>query len=201
MSRKGASPPRTLTPQQVEAMLASTCGSSIREVRDRAIVDLIYSTAMRVSEVAQLVDSQVQLDAGNVAVPAGASSKARLLPVGRLTRSSLRQWLTARAELLAGRKAAATEGGSFFRNLRDYGPLGARSIQRIVERVGLEVGIAKVTPGALRRSCAAHMSDRGASLEAIHELLGHADMGSTAEYARSRPTRVRAAHRTAHPRG
>jgi integrase/recombinase XerC len=199
--------PRTVGEKALGEWLENLPSGEPAERRDRAVVELIYSTGLRVSELAGLNLSDLDMGAEMVLVRAGKGNKDRLVPAGRTALKTVRAMLADRAEARLpraggrrGRREAPVADEPLFQNGRG-GRLTPRSIQRLVAKRlgGVSPGVG-ITPHALRHSFASHLLDRGAELRAIQELLGHASLSSTQIYTRVSPSRLRRAYSQAHPR-
>jgi integrase/recombinase XerC len=170
---------------------------SILGVRDRAILELFYSTGIRLRELAGLTLAALDLDGGLVRV-VGKGDKERLVPIGKPAQRALKVYLERRGEL-SGEKVSdqATPYVFLSRSGKVLSPSG---IQRRVER-HLEVATGrKLSPHTLRHSFATHMLDAGADLNAVKELLGHASLSTTQIYTHVSVERLKKAYRQAHPR-
>ncbi|GAA5154295.1 tyrosine recombinase XerC [Microbacterium pseudoresistens] len=166
-------------------------------LRDSAILELLYGTAMRVSELCGLDVDDVDLDRGTARV-LGKGSKERVVPFGAPARDAVAAYLRrGRPALLArGDKPSAR----LFRGVRG-GELGPRAVYDLVARVlGPIVGSETAGPHALRHSAATHLLDGGADLRAVQEILGHASLGTTQIYTHVSAERLAASYRLAHPR-
>jgi site-specific recombinase XerD len=186
--------PRTLPEEPLGRALDALPTGTPTDRRDRALLELLYSAGIRVSEAVSCDVSYLDARAGALRVR-GKGSKERLVPVGRRALTALRAMLEDHRQ--DGRGGSR---GALFQNARG-GRLTPRSVQRMVGRrlAGVSAGLG-VTPHALRHSFATHLLDRGAELRAIQELLGHASLASTQIYTRVTPTRLARAYAQAHPR-
>lgn len=163
-------------------------------LRDRVMLELLYGGGLRVSELAGLRISDIDLAQGEVRV-LGKGRRERLVPVGPAAISAVRAWLLRRGELAdpAAPSDALLLGSQ-------GGPLSVRRIQTLVQRYGmLGAGRADLHPHALRHTCATHMLDGGASLRAIQEQLGHASLATTQRYTHVSLESVRRVYESAHP--
>lgn len=164
--------------------------------RDRAILEVLYSTGARVSEVAGLTEDRVDLLSGVITVR-GKGKKERLCPLGRLACVAVRQVLDM--------NQAWWPGGSkvrrpLFRNANG-GALTTRSVERQLKRYLVDAGLdSKVTPHALRHSFATHLLDAGADLRSVQELLGHSSISTTQIYTHVSVERMKKVYEDAHPR-
>ena len=186
--------PAHLTLDDVDRLLATPRADRPLGLRDRAILELLYSSGLRVSELTGLDWEHLDADAGLVRV-LGKGRKERVVPVGRPALRALETYRTAAAG--AGWPAAR---GAVFRNARG-GRLTPRSIGRLVDRHVLASGTTtKATPHALRHTFATHLLGAGADLRAIQELLGHASLSTTQRYTHVDLRRLMEAYDRAHPR-
>ena len=186
--------PVHLTLDEVDRLLAAPPADRLLGLRDRAILELLYSSGLRVSELTGLDWAAVDAEAGAVRV-LGKGRKERVVPVGR---PALRALATYRDACAAAGQAVAT--GPVFRNARG-GRLTARSVARGLERHVLVAGTtAKATPHALRHTFATHLLGGGADLRAIQEMLGHASLSTTQRYTHVDLRRLMEAYDRAHPR-
>lgn len=164
-------------------------------LRDRAILELLYGSGLRVSEVAGLTIDRVDLDRGRVLV-FGKGSKERDLPLSDPAREALRAWIRdGRHEMLPESPSTA-----LFLNRRKH-PVGGRDIRRLVGRYGgVTLTGRRVTPHTLRHSFATHLLEGGADIRAVQELLGHASVATTQRYTHVTRSGLFDAYRRAHPR-
>jgi integrase/recombinase XerD len=186
--------PRTLSPAEAERLVEAASGTTPRDLRDRALVELLYGAGLRVSEAVGLERGAVDLDERLVRA-VGKGDKERIVPLGRQAVDALRRYLARgrpylerrpRPEIfLNARGGALTRGGAFL------------ILRRLAERAGLEPE--RVHPHLLRHSFATHMLEGGADLRSLQELLGHADLGTTELYTHVSDRRRREAYFSAHP--
>jgi integrase/recombinase XerC len=181
--RSGRPLPRVPSEPAAEA----ACESAVSP-RDRALVELLYGSGLRVSEAAALDWADLDLSEGTVEVRRGKGGKARRVPLPGEALRALRRL----------REGAAD--GPVFRNRRG-GRLSDRSMRRIVRRQGLQAGVGGLHPHALRHACATHLLDRGADLRSIQEILGHRNLSTTQRYTHVSRAGLREVHRRAHPHG
>jgi integrase/recombinase XerC len=183
--------PRTLSVDEAFALMESGGGSGLLAMRDRAIVEILYSCGLRVSELTALDVGSVSFEESLVRV-IGKGRKERIVPIGRQAKEALRLYLEARS--------AYADGDPLFLNHRG-GRLTPRSIQRHLKKYLLMAGILKeATPHSLRHSFATHLLDGGADLRAIQELLGHASLSTTQKYTQVSVEQLTAVYDKAHPR-
>ncbi|MGE0361215.1 MAG: site-specific tyrosine recombinase XerD [Vicinamibacterales bacterium] len=187
--------PKFLTVEEVDALIAAPDVTTPRGVRDRALLELLYATGLRVSELLALLPAHVDVDAG-VLTCFGKGRKERLVPFGEAAATWVRRYLAdARPRLVAGRQAAR-----LFVNARG-GPLSRMGFWKLLRGYGLQAGIARaISPHVLRHSFATHLLERGADLRAIQMMLGHADLSTTQIYAHVLDERLRAVYERFHPR-
>ena len=188
--------PEHLRPGEIEALLAAPAGDGFAAVRDRALLELLYATGLRVSELVSL--DWLEVDLGERALRVvGKGGKEREVPFGRPAQEALRRW----REIAAMRFGAAAPGGDAVFLNRRGGRLTDRSVRRILDRAMAATALARgVHPHTLRHSFATHLLERGADLRAIQELLGHASLSTTQRYTHVDIDHLLAVHRDAHPR-
>jgi len=190
--------PKTLSEEDVEALLAAPDTSTTLGLRDRAMLETLYATGLRVSELVALKTFEVNLDAGVLRVM-GKGSKERLVPLGeeavewisryldeRKSSADIERKGTADALFLTSRGAGMTRQ-AFWHNIRRF---GARAIPG-----------KKLSPHVLRHAFATHLINHGADLRVVQLLLGHADISTTQIYTHVARERLKALHARHHPRG
>lgn len=160
-----------------------------RRCRDDAVVEILYGSGVRVSELCSLDLGSIQLDQG-VLVVWGKGAKERRVPLGEPGVDALRRWLAVRHDVVA-----LDEGPAVFANERGR-RLTPRDVRRILDRRSSS----PTHPHALRHTFATHLLDGGADLRSVQELLGHADVSTTQRYTHVSRDRLRTAYRQAHPR-
>ena len=171
--------------------------NTFRSVRDRAILELFYSTGMRLSELVGLDLDDLDLVSDQVRVR-GKGRKERILPVGRLAVTSLRNYYLRRDEVLSGSRGAERRAVFLSERGRRLTP---RAVQFAVRRLLDAVSEGrKVTTHSLRHSFATHLLDAGADLRAVQELLGHASLSTTQIYTHTSVERLKQVYHQAHPR-
>jgi integrase/recombinase XerC len=213
--------PKPMTREEVETLLESSFGAAPLEARDRAILELLYATGCRVSEI-------VGADLGDLELPAGAlraarrvgsdggarreagddegmlrvlgkGNKERLVPVGRKAVAAMARWLGMRGAV-GGSPVREADRDALFLNARG-GRLTDRSVRRILDARLLAAAVeGHMSPHALRHSFATHMLDAGADLRSIQELLGHASLSTTQRYTKVSMRRLIEVYEKAHPR-
>ena len=182
--------PSVLSPEDVEQLL-NFKPKNIQEIRDMAIVELIYSSGLRVSEAVN-VDLDDFEESGNFLRVLGKGSKARLVPVGRFAQSAIDKWLE-------GRKKISTIDKALFVNLRG-GRISSRSIQERIKNLALMQGLPPVNPHMLRHSFATHLLESSGDLRSIQELLGHSSLSTTQIYTRLDYQHLIKIYEQSHPR-
>jgi integrase/recombinase XerD len=193
--------PKALSEEEVGSLLAAVTGDGVAQRRDRAVLELLYGTGMRISELTGLSVADVTSDEQLVRV-LGKGNKERLVPLGRYARHALEAWLSpgGRAALANREGARRADGAALFLNLRG-GRLSRQGAWGIVRQYGRRAGLdGKLTPHVLRHSCATHMLDHGADIRVVQELLGHASIATTQIYTKVSSERLRAVYDAAHPR-
>jgi integrase/recombinase XerD len=187
--------PETLSADEVAKLLQASIGGDARSLRDRALLELFYSSGLRVSELASLSLQQVDLDHGFIRV-FGKGSKERIVPVGEKARAALTTYLASGRPALVKPKT----GSQFFLNPRGQG-LSRVALWMIVKKHAKRAGLTKnVKPHGLRHSFATHLLSGGADLRAIQEMLGHASISTTQIYTAVEPERLVSHHAKYHPR-
>ena len=188
--------PRTLTEEQVESLLAAPDAESELGLRDRAMLELLYATGLRVTELVGLKLVEVSLADGLVRVT-GKGQKERVVPVGEEARLWLERYCgQSRPGLLKGRSADA-----LFVTRRG-GPMTRQMFWKLIRRYALQADIrAPLSPHGLRHAFATHLLNHGADLRVVQMLLGHADISTTQIYTHVARERLQALHARHHPRG
>jgi integrase/recombinase XerD len=188
--------PHTLSPLEVENLLASPKGESPLAWRDRAMLEIIYATGLRVSELVSLKLSDLQMDVGYLTA-FGKRSKQRIVPLGETAIASLQDYLQ------YGRPGLDKQRGSHFLFLNRSGEgLTRQGFWKIIKRRALEGGITRsITPHTMRHSFATHLLENGADLRSVQAMLGHADISTTQIYTHVTRERLRKIHAQHHPRG
>ncbi len=199
-ARQALRVPKTLTEPQVEALLAAPDLGGALGVRDRTMLELMYASGLRVSELVTLKVLNVSL-ADNVLRVLGKGNKERLVPFGEVASLWLTRYLTvARPELLAGQSTQ-----DLFVSTRGVNAGSAMSrvmFWMIVKKYARQAGItAPLSPHTLRHAFATHLLNHGADLRAVQMLLGHADISTTTIYTHVARERLKTLHAQHHPRG
>lgn len=188
-------PPETLSADEV-ARLLDAPKRDAQGLRDRAMLELFYSSGLRVSELCHLHLHDLDFEEGFVRVRAGKRNKDRVVPVGKMAREALRNYLTVRPSFVHPRTDS-----TLFLSSRG-GPLSRKTVWEWIHRYAQQAGLEqKVKPHLLRHSFASHLLSNGADLRSIQEMLGHADISTTEIYTQVEQERLLNAHRRFHPRG
>jgi integrase/recombinase XerD len=186
--------PRVLGEPEVAALLAAPDPATPTGVRDQALLELLYATGLRVSELVGLTLKQLDLRRG-VVRPLGKGSKERVVPMVAVAVEKMQQYLEeGRPRLLKGRVSPYV-----FINHRG-GPLSRQGFWKLLRQYALKAGVPRLSPHTLRHSFATHLLSRGANLRVLQMLLGHADLATTQIYTHLDAVRLKLVHRKAHPR-
>ncbi len=193
--------PAFLTVDEVFALLEEPVpGRDAFALRDRALMELIYSTGMRVSELVSRNMEDLDFTEGMVRVR-GKGNRERIVPFGRAAAAALEAYFPQRQQLIRDRvcRGHVAERCALFLNSRGS-RLSARSVERLVRMYGERAGIATVvTPHALRHSFATHLLEMGADLRVVQELLGHASLSTTQKYTHVNMDHLNRVYDRAHP--
>lgn len=189
--------PKTLSEEEVFAMIDGVAGSDPRSLRDRAMLEVLYGCGLRVSELCDLAMDSIVAE-GELFRVLGKGSKERLVPIGGAAGRALSEYLTmARPVFVRG---DLSETRVFVTRLGR--PFTRQGVFKIVRERAAAAGIAadRISPHVLRHCFASHMLAHGADIRAIQELLGHADIGTTQIYTHVDAARFGEIHRRCHPR-
>ncbi len=189
--------PGTLSPQEVELLLSAPKPDTPKGQRDLAMLELLYATGLRVSELVGLKISNINLESGYVRT-IGKGSKERIVPIGEKARTALAAYLE------EGRTAFSRRADSLsallFLNFRGK-PLTRQGFWKILKGYAVQTGIRKnITPHRLRHSFASHLLEAGADLRSVQMMLGHADISTTQIYTHVTRKRLIQLHESCHPR-
>lgn len=180
--------------QEVEHLLEAPSGPSWEEKRDKAIMETLYSSGIRVGELMGLNDDNLDFFSGQLKV-AGKGKKERIVPVGSVALKAIQSYIEAKPRKESGKGFRA-----LFVNRRGT-RLTDRSVRRILNKYARRISLHKdISPHMLRHSFATHLLDRGADLRSVQELLGHENLSTTQIYTHVSTKRLREAYDKAHPR-
>lgn len=200
LPKKAKKLPEILDPQEIEAMLETPNIEKPAGIRDKAILECLYGTGMRVSELTDLETDRMFFEIGFIRV-IGKGSKERLVPVGEIAQEALEHYIEQARPLFFNPKKADKAKNKVFLNQRG-GALTRMSIWNIVQKAAKEAEITKkVYPHIFRHSFATHLLEGGADLRAVQEMLGHASILTTEIYTHVDRSLLHQTHKQFHPRG
>ncbi|MCO5399957.1 site-specific tyrosine recombinase XerD [Ralstonia soli] len=189
--------PKTLSEAQVEALISAPDVDTPLGLRDRAMIELMYASGLRVSEIVALKTVEIGLNEGVVRVIGGKGGKDRLVPFGAEAGDWLRRYLRDGRTALLGERTA----DALFVTARGEG-MTRQAFWHIIKRYALRADIrAPLSPHTLRHAFATHLLNHGADLRVVQMLLGHADISTTQIYTHVARERLRTLHAQHHPRG
>lgn len=187
--------PEILTTQEVVRLLEQPSGDSPKEVRDKAMLELLYATGIRVTELITLRISEVNLPMSFIVCK--DAHKERVIPFGMAAKNALVKYLTKAREEMVEDKSSDI----LFANCSGS-PMSRQGFWKLIKYYSKKAGItADITPHTLRHSFAAHLVENGADLRSVQEMLGHSDISTTQIYANMNHNRIREVYAKAHPRG
>lgn len=188
--------PKYLDVEEVDRLLAQPDSSHPRGLRDKALIELLYATGLRVSELLSLRAGDINLDGGYLTC-IGKGDKQRIVPLGHEAADWIRRYIAeGRRALLKTRRSPW-----LFVNARGGSQLSRVGFWKILKEYGLKAGVTRdISPHVLRHSFATHLLERGADLRAIQMMLGHADLSTTQIYTHVLEARLRAVYDKFHPR-
>ncbi len=197
LPKLGKSLPNSLSEENVDALLNAPDLSDDIGLRDRAMLELLYATGLRVSELVTLEHKQINLQQGVVRV-IGKGNKERLVPMGDEAVAWISQYLAeARSELMKSRGVS----NSLFVTRRGSG-MTRQAFWYLIKRYAIQAGISqKISPHTLRHAFATHLLNHGADLRVVQLLLGHSDLSTTQIYTHIAKSRLQTMHQQHHPRG
>ena len=181
--------PEVLSPEDVSQLLNFKPSDSL-EIRDLAIIELMYSSGLRVSEAANVNLDDFEEEKSFLRV-FGKGSKTRLVPIGRYAKDAIENWIIERAKF-------SNESNALFINLKGT-RLTVRSIQLRLKRMATKQGLPPVHPHMLRHSFATHLLQNGADMNSIKELLGHSSLAATQIYAHNDISQLKKVYKDTHP--
>jgi integrase/recombinase XerD len=188
--------PKFLDLDEVDRLLAQPETSTPRGLRDKALIEVLYASGMRVSELVAVKSGDLNLEEGYL-TSIGKGDKQRIVPIGQEAADAVRAYASeGRPALVRGRSSPW-----LFVNARDGKPLSRVGFWKILKAYGIKAGITReISPHVLRHSFATHLLERGADLRAIQVMLGHADLSTTQIYTHVLEARLRAVYDKYHPR-
>jgi integrase/recombinase XerD len=194
--RAWASLPKFLSLEEVDRLLAQPDVTTARGLRDKALIEVLYATGLRVSELVALRAGDLNLEEGYLTC-IGKGDKQRMVPLGQEAIEWVRRYARDGMPALLKKKSSPW----LFVNARDGGPLSRVGFWKVLKAYGLSAGISReLSPHVLRHSFATHLLDRGADLRMIQVMLGHADLSTTQIYTHVLEARLRAVYDKYHPR-
>lgn len=187
--------PEVLSVKDIDALLKTPSGNSPKELRDKAMLELLYATGMRVSEIINLKLEDVSLE--NECLICHDRTKQRVIPFGSEAKSAIVTYLTkGRSRLLADNPSS----NILFPNISG-GLMSRQGFWKLIKSYGKKAGIkSEITPHTLRHSFASHLVENGADLRAVQEMLGHSDISTTQVYLNTGNKRLREVYAKAHPK-
>ncbi|HKM28245.1 MAG TPA: site-specific tyrosine recombinase [Anaerovoracaceae bacterium] len=187
-----------LTIQEVELLLDQP-DNSVKGIRDRAILELMYATGIKVSEVIELKLSDMNLHMGFVTC-SGSHGRARIVPMGNMAKDALQSYIDESRNFLMRGEEVDNPDKTFFVNYMGK-PFTRQGLWKIMKEYGVKSGMEhKITPHILRNSFAVHMIQNGADLKSLQELLGHEDIAATQIYLSVTKNRIKDVYDKTHPR-
>ena len=195
--RKERRLPRFLYPHEIESLLAAPTQETPLAIRDVAILETLYATGIRLSELVGLELGDIDFSLGCVRVM-GKGAKERIVPVGHVALAACKDYLLSARPVLTASCAAPIK--AFFLNYRG-GRLSGRSVERMLARYLERIALArKASPHAIRHTFATHLLENGADIRVVQELLGHVDISTTQIYTHLTKERLKRVYDRAHPR-
>lgn len=187
--------PEIMTMSEVNTLLEQPNGDTPKEIRDKAMLELLYATGIRVSELITLRCEDVNLQMNYIVCHSG--SKERIIPFGLKARNALLRYVEGSREALV----MSNKADELFVNCSGV-PMSRQGFWKLIKYYGRKAGITTdITPHTLRHSFAAHLVENGADLKSVQEMLGHSDISTTQIYANMNHNHLREVYQKAHPRG
>lgn len=187
--------PEILTTEEVVRLLEQPAGDSPKEIRDKAMLELLYATGIRVTELITLKTGEVNLPMSFIICR--DAHKERAIPFGMAAKNAMIKYLTEARDQMVGDKSSDI----LFVNCSGS-PMSRQGFWKLIKYYAKKAGItADITPHTLRHSFAAHLVENGADLRSVQEMLGHSDISTTQIYANMNHNRIREVYAKAHPRG
>ena len=187
--------PQVLSIEEVELLLQMPKRNTVRGLRDTALLELLYATGLRVSELVSLPVNNLNLEAGYL-IAYGKGSKERLVPIGEVAQNAIREYIKEGKPALLGNSQS-----SFLFLTRNGRPFTRQGFWKLLKKYTREAGIQKnISPHTLRHSFASHLLERGADLRSVQVMLGHVDISTTQIYTQVTTERLKKIHNQYHPR-
>lgn len=197
--REGLRLPKALSLSAIEAMLATTAGEEPAQIRAAALLELLYATGARISEVVGADLDDLDLETRLVRLY-GKGGKERIVPFGSHAAAALGAWVTRVRPTMAEQARSGTPAGALFLNARGT-RMSRQTAWKIVGRAGSLAGLeTEVSPHTFRHSFATHLLEGGADIRVVQELLGHASVTTTQIYTKVSEETLREVYATSHPR-
>jgi len=194
--------PEVMSPREVERLLEAPAGTDNPSIRDRALLELMYATGLRVSEAAALTIDDIHFDEGYIRCT-GKGNKVRVVPFGDKARTCLQRYLAEARPLFAAKGKNRAEDKSSRHVFLTYRAkrFSRKGIWKLIRNYARKAGIThRVSPHTMRHSFASHLLANGAPLRVIQEMLGHADIATTQVYTHIDQGRLKSVHEKFHPR-
>ena len=184
--------PETLSVEEVNLLLEQPSKSTPKEIRDKAMLELLYATGMRVSELISLKIDDVNLAMSYILCR--DANKERVIPIEHAARVALESYISEVRQIMC-------DGSDYlFTNMKGQ-PMSRQGFWKLIKAYAVKAGIEKdITPHMIRHSFASHLVTNGADLKAVQEMLGHSDISTTQIYLKSRQSRIKEEYEKAHPR-
>lgn len=187
--------PEIMSPEEVIRLLEQPAGDTPKEIRDKAMLELLYATGIRVTELITLELSDVNMQVG--VILCRDRSKERIIPFGAAAKNALARYLDGTRDAMLENKASNV----LFANCSGQ-PMSRQGFWKLIKYYAKKAEIkADITPHTLRHSFAAHLVENGADLRSVQEMLGHSDISTTQIYANMNHSHIREVYTKAHPRG
>ena len=187
--------PEIMSPEEVVRLLEQPSGETHKEIRDKAMLELLYATGIRVTELITLTLSDVNMQMG--VILCRDRNKERIIPFGTAARDALSRYLDGTRDAMLENKASEV----LFVNCSGQ-PMSRQGFWKLIKCYAKKAGIkADITPHTLRHSFAAHLVENGADLRSVQEMLGHSDISTTQIYANLNHSHIKEVYANAHPRG
>lgn len=186
--------PEILTVQEVDLLMEQPSGNTPKGIRDRAMLELLYATGIRVSELIHLKMEDVNLSMGYITCR--DHDKERIIPFGSVAKRALHQYLNTARDYFPGSRDSET----LFTNCSGK-PMSRQGFWKVLKGYAQSAGIRKdITPHTLRHSFAAHLIQNGADVKSVQEMMGHSDISTTQMYVNMNVSKIRDVYAKAHPR-